>query len=116
MKRLAALAFAALFAVSAKAQTPAAELANPPADARHFIILSTGGKHGDSWAWTLPDGMRMSRESLNLRGRSGRSTRDHARRRRHASQSCGARRHPAGRCRGDFNDRRWAGNVAKPGR
>jgi hypothetical protein len=49
MKRLAALAFATLFAVSAKAQTPAAELANPPADARHFIILSTGGKHRDSW-------------------------------------------------------------------
>jgi hypothetical protein len=30
--------------------------------------MSTGGKHGDSWAWTLPDGTRMSRESLNLRG------------------------------------------------
>ena len=68
MKRLAALAFATLFAVFAKAQIPAAELANPPADARHFIILSTGGKHGDSWEWTLRDGTRMSRESLNLRG------------------------------------------------
>ena len=68
MKRLAAVAFAALFAVAAMAQTPTAELARPPADARHFVILSTGGKHGDSWAWTLPDGTRVSRESLNLRG------------------------------------------------
>ncbi|MBI3400482.1 MAG: amidohydrolase family protein [Acidobacteria bacterium] len=47
---------------------PVAELAKPPVGARHFIIMSTGGKHGDSWAWTLPDGTRMSRESLNLRG------------------------------------------------
>jgi imidazolonepropionase-like amidohydrolase len=68
MKRIAALALAALFAASVMAQTPAAELARPPVDARHFVILSTGGKHGDSWAWTLPDGTRMSRESLNLRG------------------------------------------------
>jgi len=68
MKRIAAAAFATLFAVVAMAQTPTAELARPPADARHFVILSTGGKHGDSWAWTLPDGTRMSRESLNLRG------------------------------------------------
>jgi len=68
MKHLAAVALATLFAVVAMAQTPTAELARPPADARHFVILSTGGKHGDSWAWTLPDGTRMSRESLNLRG------------------------------------------------
>jgi hypothetical protein len=58
MKRLAALVFATLFAVSTNAQPPAAELATPPADARHFIILSTGGKHGDWWVWTLPDGTR----------------------------------------------------------
>ncbi len=32
------------------AQVPAAELAKPPADARHYIIQSTGGKHGDSWS------------------------------------------------------------------
>ena len=57
-----------LACVSTAAQVPVAELARPPAGARHFLIMSTGGKHGDSWAWTLPDGTRMSRESLNLRG------------------------------------------------
>jgi imidazolonepropionase-like amidohydrolase len=52
----------------ALAQVPAADLAKPPADARHFIIQSTGGKHGDSWMWTASDGARMGRESMNLRG------------------------------------------------
>lgn len=55
-------------AASALAQTPAAQLAKPPADARHFIIESTGGKHGDSWSWVTPDGTRMARETWNLRG------------------------------------------------
>ena len=50
------------------AQTPTADLAKPPANARHYIIQSTAGKHGDSWAWSTADGTRMSRESLNLRG------------------------------------------------
>ena len=49
-------------------QTPTSELAKPPANARHFVIQSTGGKHGDSWTWTAPDGARMGRESMNLRG------------------------------------------------
>jgi imidazolonepropionase-like amidohydrolase len=57
------------FAVaSAFAQIPATELARPAANARHFVIQSTGGKHGDSWTWVAPDGLRMGRESLNLRG------------------------------------------------
>ena len=59
---------AALFATTALAQTPSADLAKPPAEARHFIIESTGGKHGDSWSWVTPDGVRMARESWNLRG------------------------------------------------
>src|SRR5712672_412310 len=63
-----ALTVALLGSASTAAQVPVAELARPPSSARHFIIMSTGGKHGDSWAWTLPDGTRMSRESLNLRG------------------------------------------------
>src|SRR4051794_29509067 len=50
------------------AQVPASELATPPANARHFIIQSTGGKHGDSWSWITADGTRMGRESMNLRG------------------------------------------------
>jgi hypothetical protein len=62
------LTVALLASASTAAQVPVAELAKPPANARHFIIMSTGGQHGDSWAWTLPDGTRMSRESLNLRG------------------------------------------------
>ena len=45
-----------------------ADLAEPAQGARHFIIESTGGKHGDSWTWTSADGTRMGRESLNLRG------------------------------------------------
>ena len=52
---------------SVLAQVPTAELAKPPATARHFIE-STGGKHGDSWSWVAPDGTRMGRESMNLRG------------------------------------------------
>jgi imidazolonepropionase-like amidohydrolase len=49
-------------------QVQPSELAKPPANARHFTILSTGGKHGDSWMWIAPDGARMGRESMNLRG------------------------------------------------
>jgi hypothetical protein len=60
---IAALLFSAVVA-----QTPVAELAMPPADARHFVIQSTAGKHGDSWSWVAADGTRMGRESLNLRG------------------------------------------------
>ena len=52
----------------AAAQVPTAELAKPPADATHYVISSTGGKHGDSWSWVTADGTRMGRESLGLRG------------------------------------------------
>jgi len=58
----------AMLAGQVLAQTPTAELAKPPPDARHFTIESTGGKHGDSWSWIAPDGTRMARESMNLRG------------------------------------------------
>jgi imidazolonepropionase-like amidohydrolase len=53
---------------AALAQVPASELAKPPGNARHFIIQSTGGKHGDSWSWVTADGTRAGRESMNLRG------------------------------------------------
>jgi imidazolonepropionase-like amidohydrolase len=59
---------ATLFSSFATAQVPASDLAKPPADARHLIIESTGGKHGDSWSWIGADGARMARESMNLRG------------------------------------------------
>lgn len=59
---LAALSFAI------PAQTPVEQLAKPPATATHYVIQSTGGKHGDSWIWAQADGTRMGRESLILRG------------------------------------------------
>src|SRR5580704_5381739 len=57
-----------LFSSLSLAQVPAADLYTPPADAHHFVIESTGGKHGDSWTWVAADGARMGRESMNLRG------------------------------------------------
>ncbi len=67
MRRFASLA-ALFLATSALAQTPVDQLAKPPADAKHFIIQSTGGKHGDSYSWVTADGTRQARESMNLRG------------------------------------------------
>ncbi len=55
-------------AASGGAQAPVSDLARPPANARHFVIQSIGGKHGDSWSWVAPDGSRRGHESLNLRG------------------------------------------------
>jgi len=60
--------FALVLVSTASAQVPTADLAKPPANATHYIIQSTGGKHGDSWRWTAADGTRMGRESINLRG------------------------------------------------
>jgi imidazolonepropionase-like amidohydrolase len=62
------LTLLALFTPAVPAQTPVGDLAKPSADAEHLIISSTGGKHGDSWIWQTPDGTRMGRESMNLRG------------------------------------------------
>src|SRR5205823_5265314 len=59
---------AAVAASAVLAQTPVAELAKPPANARHFVIQSTGGRHGESWSWKTTDGTRMAREGMNLRG------------------------------------------------
>jgi imidazolonepropionase-like amidohydrolase len=56
------------FYLTSLAQVPTADLAKLPADTRHFLIESTGGKHGDSYIWVAPDGTRMARESMNLRG------------------------------------------------
>ena len=58
----------ALLSSMSTAQVPATDLAKPPAGARHFVIESTGGTHGDSWSWTTANGTRMGRESMNLRG------------------------------------------------
>jgi imidazolonepropionase-like amidohydrolase len=56
----ASLAFAA--------STPKEQLLSPPQDARHYLITSSAGKHGDIWAWTTPDGKRAYRMSMSLRG------------------------------------------------
>jgi hypothetical protein len=51
-----------------EAQVPVDQLAQPPANAQRFVILSTAGTHGKAALWTAPDGSLMSRESINLRG------------------------------------------------
>jgi imidazolonepropionase-like amidohydrolase len=65
---LLSIVLMAAIASAAFAQVPVAQLAKPPSNARHFLIQSTGGKHGDSWIWVTDDGTRMGRESMNLRG------------------------------------------------
>ena len=67
-RRLVLLFLTVVLSSAALAQVPASELAKPPENARHFVIQSTGGKHGDSWSWVTPDGTRGGRESMNLRG------------------------------------------------
>jgi len=64
---LAALLAACATAAMA-APTPKEQLLVPPADASHFVVVSTAGKHGDEYAWKLPDGRTAFRESILLRG------------------------------------------------
>ncbi len=45
-----------------------AELAKPPTGAERLSIMSTAGRHGQSFIWTTPNGVHMGRESLDLRG------------------------------------------------
>lgn len=71
MKRLGALivAMATLCLLpAARAQTASSELAQAPASAETWSIISTAGQHGTSRLWTTPDGARWSREQINLRG------------------------------------------------
>jgi imidazolonepropionase-like amidohydrolase len=64
--------FAALLAASASIAiaepTPKEQLLVPPANAAHFVVVSTAGKHGDEYMWTMPDGRMALRESILLRG------------------------------------------------
>jgi imidazolonepropionase-like amidohydrolase len=66
------LILAALLSASASAAvaapTPKEQLLVPPANATHFVVVSTAGKHGDEYAWALPDGRMAFRESILLRG------------------------------------------------
>ena len=65
------LVFATLLAAGAAfgAPVPADQLAKPPADAKVWPIVDTGGiRHGQVSVWTAPDGTRWSRNSYNARG------------------------------------------------
>jgi imidazolonepropionase-like amidohydrolase len=64
---LAALLAAAAPAAFA-APVPKDQLLVPPKDAAHYVIVSTAGKHGDEYMWTMPDGRLAFRQSILLRG------------------------------------------------
>jgi imidazolonepropionase-like amidohydrolase len=64
---LAALLVASAPAAIA-APTPKDQLLVPPGDAAHYVVISTAGKHGDEYAWKLPDGRMAFRQSILLRG------------------------------------------------
>jgi imidazolonepropionase-like amidohydrolase len=64
---LAALLTAAAPAAFAEPM-PKEQLLVPPSNAAHFVIVSSAGKHGDDYVWTLPDGRTAIRESILLRG------------------------------------------------
>jgi cytosine/adenosine deaminase-related metal-dependent hydrolase len=69
MRRTAAALAVVLFAVSASAQLPAAQLATPPGDAKVWSIVDPlGTHHGKVSLWTAADGTHWSRMSFNLRG------------------------------------------------
>ena len=68
MRRLVLAALLASSAAAATAQTPKDQLLSPPADARHYTITSSAGKHGDMWSWAMPDGRAAYRMSMSLRG------------------------------------------------
>jgi hypothetical protein len=63
---------AALFAAAAPAAiaapVPKEQLLVPPKDATHYVVVSTAGKHGDEYMWSLPDGRLAFRQSILLRG------------------------------------------------
>jgi imidazolonepropionase-like amidohydrolase len=59
---------AAPAAASSAQEAAIAKLLVPPATAQPYTITSTGGRHGTAQRWTAPDGARLSRQSLNLRG------------------------------------------------
>ena len=68
----APLAIACVLIVSstALAQVTVDQLAKPPKQAQRFTILSASARHGADAVWTEPDGTRMIRESVLLRGQA----------------------------------------------
>jgi len=63
-----ALSLAGAPAALSAAPVPKDQLMVPPANATHYVVVSTAGKHGDDYRWTLPDGSIAYRESILLRG------------------------------------------------
>jgi hypothetical protein len=59
---------AASASVAIAEPTPKEQLLVPPKDAAHFVVVSTAGKHGDEYMWTMADGRTAFRESILLRG------------------------------------------------
>jgi hypothetical protein len=69
MRRIVLAALLATCASAAFAEpTPKEQLLVPPAGATHYVVVSTAGKHGDEYMWTMPDGRLAFRESILLRG------------------------------------------------
>jgi imidazolonepropionase-like amidohydrolase len=69
MRRFVLAALLSACASAALAEpTPKEQLLVPPKDAQHFVIVSTAGKHGDEYRWTMPDGRTAFRQSILLRG------------------------------------------------
>src|SRR3954453_7614713 len=66
------LVLAALLTACASAAladpTPKEQLLVPPADAAHFIVVSTAGRHGDEFRWCMSDGRNAFRQSILLGG------------------------------------------------
>jgi imidazolonepropionase-like amidohydrolase len=69
MRRVILAALLSACATTALAEpTPKEQLLVPPADATHFVVVSTAGKHGDEYVWKTADGRLAFRESILLRG------------------------------------------------
>jgi imidazolonepropionase-like amidohydrolase len=64
---LAALLTACASAAMAE-PTPKEQLLVPPADATHYVVVSSAGKHGDEYLWKTSDGRIAMRQSILLRG------------------------------------------------
>src|SRR3982751_125771 len=67
-RTMIAMLLAACASGAVAAPTPKDQLLVPPADAAHFVVVSSAGKHGDEYMWTMPDGRLALRESILLRG------------------------------------------------
>jgi hypothetical protein len=65
---VAAILLATCSSVAIADPVPKEQLLVPPSDAAHYVVVSTAGKHGDEYVWTMPDGRIAIRESILLRG------------------------------------------------